>query len=72
MFDKKWELIPYKRETYTFAESLYEEYIKMRQSALLFERIKYPDKDDNIINSKEAKEAFIAGVYTMLSLIGDM
>ena len=71
MFDKKTETISYNRTEYTFAEELYNNYIKMRETTKEFENTKYTNKD-TFIGSKEGKEGFIAGVYIMLSLIGDM
>jgi len=44
----------------------------MRRTTLEFERIKYPNIKDAFIGSDEGKEGFIAGVYVMLSLIGDL
>lgn len=73
MFNKDKSLIYYKREHYTFAESLYENYVKMRKAATEFENIKYSNNyGDTFILSAEGKEGFLAGVYVMLSLIGDM
>ena len=71
MFNKDLNSMPYNREHYTFAESLYNNYVKMRKSTSDFENIKYTVKD-SFIDSKEGKEGFIAGVYVMLSLIADM
>ena len=73
MFDKPKELIYYKREHYTFAEKLYEQYVSMRKTATEFENIKYNNEfKDSFILSQEGKEGFLAGVYVMLSLMGDM
>lgn len=72
MFDKDKSREFYTREHYTFAESLYKDYIKMRRTTQVFEGHKYDTKNDTFINSKEGKEGFLAGVYIMLSLIGDM
>ena len=72
MFDKNKNLELYTREHYTFAESLYKEYVKMRRATYIFESHKYSKLEDTFIDSKEGKEGFLAGVYVMLSLIGDL
>lgn len=72
MFDKNKSLEFYTRDQYTFAENLYKHYIEMRKSTADFERLKYSLPMDSFPGSKEGKEGFIAGVYVMLSLIGDM
>jgi len=72
MFDKNKSQELYTREHYTFAESLYNDYVNMRRTTTKFESNKYSKLDDSFINSKEGKEGFLAGVYVMLSLIGDL
>lgn len=72
MFDKNPEYEKYTRSHYTFAEELYLEYINMRKATRKLEDLKYDYKSDDFIKSKEGKEGFIAGVYTMLSLISDL
>ena len=72
MFEKDKNMILYTREHYTFAESLYENYIKMRRAGAQFLSPKYGMLKDDFINSDAGKEGFLAGVYIMLSLYGDM
>ena len=72
MFDKNKMDILYTRKDYSFAEGLYENYINMRKNVFEFEKSKYAKEEDSFVGSKEGKEGFLAGVYIMLSLIGDM
>lgn len=71
MSEKDKSTIRYTREQYTFAETLYNNYIEMRECLNQVERLKYDIEDKYIIN-EDFKQGFIAGVKIMSSLFLDM
>lgn len=71
MLDKNKMLELYIRHDFSFAEKLYENYLKMREAASNYESIKYSPEETSK-NSNLRKEGFIAGIHIMLSLIADL
>lgn len=70
MLDKNKMLELYIRHDYSFAEKLYENYLKMREATSNYESIKYSPEETSQNNLR--KEGFIAGIHIMLSLIADL
>ena len=64
-------MIKYTREQYTFAETLYNNYIEMRKTLNQIEGLKYDIKDKYILN-EDFKQGFIAGIKIMSSLFLDL
>ena len=61
----------YMRSHHTASESIYKEYMNMRDAVNQINKLKY-EFDDKISTSKEFKKGFIAGVKVMMSLFMDL
>ena len=71
MFEKDKMQIRYIRESYSIEEDLYESYRNMWIAMNKYENIKY-SKDDEMVDSEDFKQGFIAGVKIMSSLLLDI
>ena len=71
MFEKDKMQERYIREDFTYAETLYEKYIEMREALLKYERMKYEPKD-TYSTSEDFKQGFIAAVKIMSSMFMDL
>ena len=61
----------YLREDYTMAEQIFEGFKVMRKAVMKEANVKYV-KDDEMLNSKEYKLGFLAGVKCMSAMFMDL
>lgn len=71
MFEKNTNTILYTREKFSLEEELYTNYINMRKSLGKLENMKYSNEDE-MLNSEEFKQGFIAGIKIMSSILIDL